>query len=124
MYLCYSSPIYLYFYDHIIQNILYIVDKWLPNTKISKRSEKLSNGFLTKKNLYFWSGPKTRGLNAKIVFMHFDPEKSIFTPICSPAVPSDPILFLTFLIIAPSSDAYFMVDSNVQLLFRINSTSV
>ena len=70
-----------------------------------------------------WHSPHTWRLDAEVVLVHFNAEKSKLAPISAPWISANPIFCSGFVVNTPADDADFMIQMNrVMKLFRINAT--
>mmetsp|Transcript_13454 Transcript_13454/g.16717 ORF Transcript_13454/g.16717 Transcript_13454/m.16717 type:complete len:223 (-) Transcript_13454:769-1437(-) len=69
------------------------------------------------------SGPNTTVFQSKLIFTHFNPEVSHFSPVLSPAVANDPVFISSGLILTPSHDGNDMINHS-RLHRHIQDTTV
>ena len=69
-----------------------------------------------------WHGKNTIIFNAKIILMHLHSEEALFSPVSSPWVSSDPVLYSIFN--TPSNDWDFMINHWPHFLLGVDAWGI
>jgi len=67
---------------------------------------------------------KAVALDCQVVFVHFDAEEAVFTPVGAPGVATDPVLGVRLLIIAVANDRDLMVNQGKTLALTVDAAGV